>query len=59
MRQLYAGCDLDGNSNLWGIIEEHGKRVFKKNLGNDLGLILPSLEAFLEELVGIAVESTY
>ncbi len=59
MRPLYAGCDLHGNSNFFGIMDEQGKRVFKKKLANDLGLILPTLEPFKEELVGIAVESTY
>jgi transposase len=59
MRQLYAGCDLHGNSNFFGIIDGQGKKVFKKKLPNDLGLILPTLEPFQKELVGIAVESTY
>ncbi len=59
MRQLYAGCDLHGNNNFFGIIDEQGKRIFKKKLPNDFGLILPTLEPFKEELVGIAVESTY
>jgi transposase len=59
MRQLYAGCDLHGNSNFFGIIDEQGRRVFKKKLPNDLGLILPMLDPFQEELMGIAVESTY
>jgi transposase len=59
MEGLYAGCDLHGNSNFFGIIDEQGKRVFKKKLPNDLGLIRHTLEPFQEELVGIAVESTY
>jgi transposase len=59
MKQLYAGCDLHGNSNFLGIVDEEGKRVFKKKLPNDLGLIRNTLEPFREELVGIAVESTY
>jgi transposase len=59
MRQLYAGCDLHGNSNLIGIIDGEGKRVFKKKLPNDLSLVLDTLGPFQEELVGIVVESTY
>jgi transposase len=59
MRRLYAGCDLHSNSNFGGIIDEQGERIFKRKLPNDLGLILPTLEPFKEELVGIAVESTY
>jgi len=59
MRQLYAGCDLHGNNNLIGIIDGEGKRVFKKNLSNDLPLIRDALKPFQRELVGIVVESTY
>jgi len=59
MRQLYAGCDLHGNNNLIGIIDGEGKRVFKKKLSNDLALVRDTLKPFKEELVGIAVESTY
>ena len=39
MRQLYAGCDLCGNSNLIGIIDGEGKRVSKKKLSNDFSLV--------------------
>jgi hypothetical protein len=35
MGVLYAGCDLHGNSNLIGIVDAEGKRVFKKKLSND------------------------
>ena len=59
MRQLYAGCDLHGNSNLIGIVDGEGKRVFKKKLSNDFSLVRDTLKPFQEELVGIAVESTY
>jgi hypothetical protein len=59
MRVLYAGCNLHGNSNLIGIIDGEGKRVFKKKLSNDLALVRDTLEPFQRELVGIAVESTY
>jgi transposase len=59
MRELYAGCDLHGNNNLIGIIDGEGKRVFKKNLSNNLPLIRDALKPFQRELVGIVVESTY
>jgi transposase len=59
MRQLYAGSDLHGNSNLIGVIDGEGKRVFKKKLPNDLSLVLEALRPFQDEVVGIAVESTY
>jgi transposase len=59
MRALYAGCDLHGNNNLIGIVDGAGKRVFKKKLSNDLSLVRETLKPFQQELVGIAVESTY
>jgi len=59
MEGLYAGCDLHGNSNFLGIIDAEGKRVFKRKLSNELLLVLDTLKPFQEELVGIAVESTY
>ena len=59
MRALYAGCGLHGNNNLIGIIDGEGRRVFKKKLSNDLALVRDTLKPFQEELVGIAVESTY
>jgi transposase len=59
MRQLYAGCDLHGNNNLVGVVDEQGKRIFKKRLPNEPQLILNVLRPYKEEVVGIAVESTY
>ncbi|HMK52871.1 MAG TPA: IS110 family transposase [Thermodesulfobacteriota bacterium] len=59
MRKLYAGCDLHSNSNLVGVIDGQGKRVFKKRLSNDMGWIREALVPFKGELVGIVVESTY
>jgi len=59
MRQLYAGCDLHGNNNFIGIVDGEGKRVFKEKLSNDLSVVRDTLKAFQEDLVGIAVESTY
>jgi transposase len=59
MRELYAGCDLHGNSNFLGIVDGQGKRIFKKKLANDLDWIEETLRPFKGELVGITVESTY
>jgi transposase len=59
MRQLYAGCDLHSNSNLIGIMDAEGKRVFKKKLPNELAVVRDTLTPFQKELVGVAVESTY
>ena len=59
MRQLYAGSDLHGNNNLVGIVDEQGKRIFGERLPNESQVILEVLEPYKEEIVGIAVESTY
>ena len=59
MRKLYAGCDLHSNSNFVGIVDEQGKRIFKKRVANEPQLILEALRPYQEEIVGIVVESTY
>jgi transposase len=59
MRQLYAGCDLHGNNNFVGIVDEQGKKIFNKRLPNEPQLILGVLEPYQEDLIGIVVESTY
>jgi len=57
--KLYAGIDLHSTNNYLGIIDEKSKRLFKKRLPNDLGVILMALEPYKEDLSGIVVESTY
>jgi transposase len=59
MKALYAGSDLHSNNNFLGIIDEQGKKVFKKRLPNDPGVVLENLEPFRKKMVGIVVESTY
>ena len=59
MRLLYVGSDLHSNNNLLGVIDEEGRRVFKKKVLNDPQMVRDVLEPFKEEIVGIAVESTY
>jgi transposase len=59
MRTLYAGSDLHGNNNMMGIIDGEGKRVFKKRVSNDPQLVRDVLKPYKEEIVGVAVESTY
>ena len=59
MRGLYAGSDLHGNNNLLGIVDEQGKRIFKKRVPNEPQLILEVLKPYKEEMVGVVVESTY
>jgi len=57
----YLAClsRLLSESQVVGIIDEHGKRVFKKKLRNDFGLVLEVLRPRKEDIMGIAVESTY
>jgi transposase len=59
MKALYAGSDLHSNNNFLGIIDEQGKKIFKKRLLNDPGVVLANLEPFKKKMVGIVVESTY
>ena len=57
--RLYVGLDLHGKSTFVGIIDEEGKRVYKKKLPNDPEVILGELRPFQSEIVGVVVESTY
>ena len=56
---LFAGIDLHSNNGYYGIVDETGKRVFKKRLPNKLPEILEKLDPFRDGLEAIAVESTY
>lgn len=57
--RLYSGIDLHANSNLLAVIDQDGKRIFSKKISNDSELVLETLRSFKENIVGIAVESTY
>jgi len=57
--KLYTGLDLHSSSSYLGIIDESGKRVFKKKLPNDPGVILDTLAPYKNDIIGIVVESTY
>lgn len=59
MERLYSGIDLHGNNNYLAVVGGNGRRVFQKRLSNDISWIRQTLHPFKEELVGIAVESTY
>jgi transposase len=57
---LYCGVDLHGDNGYYAIIDDEGKRVFKKKLPNDVKDILLMLEPYRSQLTeGIAVESTF
>ena len=43
---LHCGVDLHGDNGMYGIMDETGKRVFKKRLPNDLKEVLAALEPY-------------
>lgn len=57
--KLYTGFDLHSSNTYLGIKDESGKRLFKKKLPNDSKVILDTLKPFKNDIVGIAIESTY
>jgi len=58
--ELHCGVDLHGDNGYYGIVDETGRRVFKKRLSNDLGEVLQALEPYRAQLSeGIVVESTF
>ena len=57
--RLYTAFDLHSNNVYLGIIEENGKRVFKRKLPNDPAIIIETLKPFKADISGIVVESTY
>ena len=58
-KQLYTGFDLHSTNSYVGIIDEDGKRVWKKKLRNDPSLISAEIRRFKNDIVGVVVESTY
>ena len=56
---LYGGIDLHASTNHLGVIDEDRNRVIRKKLRNEPELILDVLKPYKEDMVGIAVESTY
>jgi transposase len=57
--RLYAAFDLHSSNSYLGIVEEGGKRKFRRRLKNQPDLIRETLLPFKEDIVGIVVESTY
>lgn len=56
---LYTGFDLHSSNRYVGIIDEDGKRIWKKKLKNDPKLISSELSPLKDDIEGIVVESTY
>jgi len=57
--RLYAAFDLHSNNSYLGVVDENGKRVFKKKLRNDGETIKVTLLPLKADIEGIVVESTY
>ena len=57
--RLYTGIDLHSSNSYLAIIDETGKRVFKKKYPNDPEQILSALAPYKDTITGIVIESTY
>lgn len=57
--KLYSAFDLHSINSYLAIIDNKGKRVFKRKLKNDSELILSALSPYKNDITGITVESTY
>lgn len=56
---LYCGIDLHSTNQVVVVLDEKDRSVVERRLPNELDRVLAELEPYREELVGIAVESTY
>jgi transposase len=56
---LYCGVDLHSNNHVVTVIDETDRRLYEKRHPNELAGTLGVLGRFREELVGVAVESTF
>jgi len=59
MGTMYCAVDLHSNNGFYGIVEKSGRRVLGKRIPNDLNKVLDVLGRFKDEIVEVAVESTY
>lgn len=57
--ELYAGLDLHSRNTYIGILDKELKRIFKKRVPNDIGLIIETLQPFRDQFKGLVVESTF
>jgi transposase len=56
---LYCGIDLHSNNHVVTVIDENDRRLYERRHANELPLTVRALEPFRDELVGVAVESTF
>ena len=57
--KLYGGMDLHSTNVVTQLIDEQDKVIYRKKQDCDLDQILKGLEAFKNDIEGLAVESTY
>ena len=57
--RLYCGIDLHSSNCYVVVLDEEDRSVYRNRLRNDLGQIVREIAPFAEQLVGIAVESTF
>lgn len=55
----YGAADVHSDNTCLGILDESGKKIYKKRVANFTQLILEELAPFQEKLHGMVVESTY
>jgi len=56
---LYAAIDLHSSNSVLAVMDGEGKALLQCRRPNDLRRLLSDLAPYREELVGVAVESTY
>ncbi|MGB8635230.1 MAG: transposase, partial [Rhodanobacteraceae bacterium] len=56
---LYAGIDLHSTNSVLAVIDEHDRVLRQCRLPNELLTIFKAMEPYRNELMGVAVESTY
>ena len=56
---LYCGIDLHSNNQVIVVIDDNDKRLLERRVPNELCATLSALEPFREDLLAVAVESTY
>ena len=57
--KLYGGIDLHSNNSVIALLDEQDSPVYRRRLGNDLGIILSELAPHHTSIEGLVVESTY
>ena len=57
--KLYCGIDLHSTNNYLAVLDDDRQSILSRKLPNDLERVLDCLRPYREQLVGVAVESTF